>query len=217
MAIQRIFNNAVNITDTGNVGIGTSSPDWKLQIIGTTKAGDDDTNYTLLGNDGTISFTGTAGLTIPHLMQSDSTDQAIADPKVAQVITFDTDVHHSMITRTSSSRFTITKAGSYLITFSGVTKGAINDYINVWLRVNGNDVVNSNTIYQYKSNGATAIVAVNFLEHFDVGDYFEFWTWGSSTGDSWDATAAVAANPGVTPARPACPSIIITANYIGKD
>lgn len=25
------------------------------------------------------------------------------------------------------------------------------------------------------------------------------------------------ANPGVTPARPACPSIIMTCNYVGKD
>jgi hypothetical protein len=63
------------------------------------------------------------GIVMPHLMQSDSTDQAIADVTTDQVITFDTDVHHHSITRTSSSRFTITKTGSYLITFSGVTQG----------------------------------------------------------------------------------------------
>lgn len=149
---------------------------------------------------------------LPHLMQSDSTDQAIADVTAAQVITFDTDVHHHMITRTSSSRFTIQKTGSYLITFSGVTLGVINEYIHIWLRINGSDVAASNTIYQYKSNNATTVVAVAFIEHFFEGDYFEFWTWGTNVGNKWDATAA-----GSTPTRPACPSIIITANFISAD
>lgn len=177
----------------------------------------DSLNYAQFSATGVLSFYGTAGVVIPHLMQSDTTDQAIADPTTDQVITFNTDVHHSGITRTSSSRFTITKEASYLITFSGVTMGAINEYIAVWLKINGNNVVNSNTLYQYKANNATAIVAVSFIDHFAVGDYFEFWTWGTSVNSKWDATAAVAANPGVTPARPACPSIIITANMVGKD
>lgn len=154
------------------------------------------------------------GIILPHLMQSDSTDQAITADGVTngQVITFDTDVHHHLITRTSSSRFTITKCGSYLICFSGVTMGTINEYIHVWLKVNGTNVANSNTIYQFKANNATTVVAVSFIEHLCVGDYFEFWTWGTSTGDKWDATAASA-----SPDRPACPSIIITANYVGAD
>lgn len=152
--------------------------------------------------------------TLPHLMQSDSTDQAIANVASAQVITFDTDVHHHMITRTSSSRFTIQKAGSYLITFSGVTIGVINKYIHIWLRVNGTDVASSNTIYQYKSNNATTVVAVSFIEHFLENDYFEFWTWGDDVGNKWDATAAAVA-PAVP--HPACPSIIITANFISAD
>jgi hypothetical protein len=116
------------------------------------------------------------------------------------VITFDTDVHHKFIDRTSSSRFTITKRGSYLISFSGVTTGVINERIEVWLRENGTDVI-----------------AVTFIEHLNPGDYFEFWTWGSNTSNKWDYTAAAAANPGVTPARPACPSIIITCNYVSAD
>lgn len=156
-------------------------------------------------------------ISLPHLMQSDSTDQAIADVTADQVITFDTDVHHHEITRTSSSRFTIQYRGSYLITFSGVTMGVINEYIAVWLKINGVNLADSNTIYQYKGNNATTVIAVSFIHHFEVGDYFEFWTWGSNVGNKWDATAAVAANPGVTPARPACPSIIITTNFISLD
>ncbi|MFA5381913.1 MAG: hypothetical protein WC356_02020 [Candidatus Micrarchaeia archaeon] len=170
------------------------------------------TNYTHFDSNGVIAFNGTASIVIPHLMQSDSTDQAIINASNAQIINFDTDVHHNGITRTDANTFTITKAGSYLICFSGVTQGVINEYIDVWLKKNSSYVANSNTIYQYKSNNATAIVAVSFIEHFAIGDTFEFWTWGSSTGDKWDATAA-----GTNPTRPACPSIIITANFVGND
>lgn len=157
-------------------------------------------------------------LRLPHMMQSDSTDQAIVATTAAQVITFDTDVHHKDITRTSSSRFTIVKRGSYLITFSGVALcSTAGKRIEVWLRINGADVAGSNTIYTFKSANANTVIAVSFLEHFGPDDYFEFWTWGDDTGAKWDATAAQAANPGVTPARPACPSIIMTCNYVSED
>jgi hypothetical protein len=178
----------------------------------------DGTNQTTISATGDISFEGTAGIIIPHLMQSDSTDQAIANVSNAQVVTFNTDVHHSGITRTSSSRFTITKEGSYLIAFSGVCIGAAGQTIEVWLRkgVTGGDpavdVVNSNTIYFFKTTGVAGLVAVTFIEHFASNEYFEFWTWGSAVTSKWDATVA-----GSTPTRPACPSIIITANYVGKD
>lgn len=158
-------------------------------------------------------------LVVPHMQQSDNTDQSITAAGVTggQVITFDTDVHHKDITRTSSSRFTIVYPGSYLICFSGVTMGAINEYIAVWLKKNGTNVANSNTLYQYKANNATTVIAVSFIERFERNDYFEFWTWGTSTSSKWDYTAAVAEVPGVTPARPACPSIIITAQFVSED
>jgi len=149
---------------------------------------------------------------MPHLMQSDSTDQAIANITLAQVITFNTDVHHSGFTRTSSSRFTIIKSGSYLITFSGMAVGVQGKVLQFWLKKNTAYVDNSNTSYTFKGTGTNAVVACSFIEHFDKGDYFEFWTWGDDTGCKWDAIAA-----GTDPTRPAIPSIIITANYSGKD
>lgn len=149
---------------------------------------------------------------IPHLMQSDSTDQAIANVNNAQVITFNTDVHHHNVTRTSSSRFTIAYAGSYMITFSGVAVGTTNKRLEVWLRVNDNDITNSNTPYMFKGTATIGIVAVSFIQHFEVGDYFEFWTWGDDVSCKWDATAA-----GSGPTRPAIPSIVITCDFVATD
>jgi hypothetical protein len=169
-------------------------------------------NHVKISPAGELSFEGTAGLIIPYMMQSDTTDQAIANVSNAQVLTFDTSDHIDGITKTSSSRFTIQKAGSYLISFSGIAVGATNKDIEVWLRVGGNDVANSNTKYTFKSTGGTAVIAVTFIYHFHVNDYFELWTWGNDTGNRWDATAA-----GTNPTRPATPSLIITCNYIAKD
>lgn len=161
-------------------------------------------------NLGTHDLTANAVYTnMPYLMQSDSTDQAIANITLAQVITFDTDVYHSGITRTSASRFTITQAGAYLICFSGIASGATGKVIEMWIRVSGNDIPASNTIYTFKGVGLTTIISVSFIQTFTAGQYLEFWTWGDAVTSKWDATAA-----GTTPTRPACPSIIMTCNKI---
>lgn len=153
-----------------------------------------------------------------HLMQSDNTDQNIASTTADQVITFDTDVHHYAIERTSSSRFTVRQDGSYLITFSAIVLSAVAGKIMaIWMKLNGNNVANSATYYTFKSANANTVVTVTFLYHFTSGNYFELWWWGNDTGIKLDFTAAVAANPGVTPAIPACPSIIMTCNYVGSD
>ena len=174
-------------------------------------------NYITTTVAGLMSLEGTAGIVLPHLMQSDSTDQAIADVNDEQVITFDTDVHHAGITRTSASRFTILKESSYLLSFSAVCVGASGRYIALWMKKNGTNVPASSTYYQFKSTGNRAIMTVTFIYHFEVNDYFEFWMWGDSLSNTLDAIAAVALNEGVTPAIPACPSIIMTCNYVGKD
>ena len=146
----------------------------------------------------------------PYLMQSDTTDQAIVNPANAQLITFDTDIYHQDITRTSSSRFTIVDAAAYLITFSGLAQSAVaGKIIGFWLKVSGTDVVGSLTNYTFKSTGATAVIAASFIQVFTAGQYLEFWTWGDDSGCKWDATAAAG-----SPTRPACPSIIITVNKI---
>jgi len=50
----------VTIALKGNVGIGTSTPDAKLQVVGDARIGADTTNYTEIKTDGEINLHGTA-------------------------------------------------------------------------------------------------------------------------------------------------------------
>jgi hypothetical protein len=155
-----------------------------------------------------------AGPLLPYAMASDSTTQSIANVANAQVITFDTSVLLSStgITRTSASRYTINKEGTYLITFSGIASLAAlpgNKNIEMWLRVDGADVPNSNTRVQLETAGTVMTMAVCFLYKFNAGQYIEFWTWGDDTDCRWLATAA-----GAGPVRPAVPSVIMTINMV---
>ena len=52
-----------NLSVVGNVGIGTDSPNAKLQVVGDTHLGADTTNYTEIKTDGEINLHGTARVT----------------------------------------------------------------------------------------------------------------------------------------------------------
>ena len=54
----------------GKLGIGTTTPDDTLQVVGTAKFGEDTTNYTHMGTNGNITFNGTAGFYPRRINQS---------------------------------------------------------------------------------------------------------------------------------------------------
>jgi len=54
--------NILSIDSTNSrIGIGTTTPDTKLQVVGNIKVGDDNTNYTNIGATGDQTFVGSAG------------------------------------------------------------------------------------------------------------------------------------------------------------
>ena len=90
------------VSTSGNLTIGGSSllgdgvTDTHA-ITGVTSIGDGGTtDYMSFTAAGIQQLNGAAGIVLPHLMQSDSTTQAVATANIAQKITFDTDVHHSL-------------------------------------------------------------------------------------------------------------------------
>jgi len=217
-----IYSLGGNSAHVGNLRIGdTTVPTNKLEVNGASIFGDGGTtDYTSISATGNITLNGTAGIALPHLMQSDSGDQQIASAVEEQIIDFDTDGHHHEITRTDSNTFTITKEGSYLLTFSAMaicSTAAPGSKLAIWMKKNGTNVPSSSTYYTFKGQNANTVITVTFVYHFEVDDYFEFWMYGDDTNIRLDAIAAVADSDGVTPAIPACPSIIMTCNYTGID
>ncbi len=143
-------------------------------------------------------------LSTPHLCLLDTTTQTIGAAGTPQLVTFDTQVMASKIVKTSTSRFTVNEAGTYLVEVSAhVTAGVANKILDLWARVNGTDVANSNTKTTVVNNEVKAL-ALSFTLTMTAGQYLELWMNGDDTSLNLIAYAA-----GTTPTRPVTPSIRI--------
>lgn len=144
-------------------------------------------------------------LSKPHLSTLDTTTQTIAVANTPQVVTFNTAIQNDKITRTSSSRFTFIEAGEYsLILNAEVTAGAANKTADIWLRVSGTDVANSNRKRTIVNNETGSLLLSGITITVTAGQYIEVWFSGDSTTVSLPAYAA-----GVTPTRPVTPSVLL--------
>jgi hypothetical protein len=187
------------------IGVGTTANDGTGDPIRTA--------FQSCNSNFTELYTGSAVL--PFGMFSSAATQRISNSSTAQVIVFATTEILSGLTKTSTSRFTLDAAGTYLITFSGIADtgagGGTGKHIEIWLAVGGSYVANSNTRIQIPNEATEMTVAVSFLYTFAATNYFELFCSGDDTNVGWLATAA-----GTSPTRPACPSVIMTVNKISN-
>jgi hypothetical protein len=160
-------------------------------------------------------------LLTPYNQFTSSTDQTAANTYTAYPVTYDTSDFTDTITLVSSSRITVGHAGVYQFTFSIQFENTTNSTQNVsiWFRKNGTDIASSNSSFGLaarKSAGVAAgLIAVTpFMVNLAANDYIELVWHTADTGVSIQAIPAVAASPGVTPAIPATPSVILTVRFI---
>lgn len=106
------------------------------------------------------------------------------------------------------SRITFDHAGTYNIQFSAqfhhTSGGGAGQTVNVWFRLNGNDIANSDTKLTVQSNAPYAVAAWNFIVSVAAGDYVEI-MWLTDNANIILEHEAVTAN------HPSIPSVIITA------
>lgn len=139
--------------------------------------------------------------------------QSNAGATAANTMTFNTTDLSNGVSVVSNSRITIANAGIYNIEFSAQLQKASggDDYVDIWLSKNGNNVANTNTTVHLVSNPGYGVAAWNFLVQANAGDYYEL-KWHSS-----DTTMQLlAAAAGTNPTRPAIPSVILSVSQISS-
>ena len=105
--------------------------------------------------------------------------------------------------------------GVYNIQFSTQLLNYTNaeDNVTVWFKKNNVDIPESASIEQvnakHGSNPGATIMALNFVDSFNAGDYFELY-WASNSGNTVLATYP----PGTSPTHPASPSLILTVTFV---
>jgi hypothetical protein len=112
------------------------------------------------------------------------------------------------VTLVASTQFTVSKTGNYTINYTiqfDKTAGGTAANIDIWLRLNGTDVADSNSNFTISNNNAAQVIAANYTLIMTAGDYLEL-AWHSPS-----ANAELLAVPAqVGPVRPASPSVRVT-------
>lgn len=138
--------------------------------------------------------------------------QSITNAANALAISYNTQIDVNGLTVTDGTKIGFTDTGFYAFTFSAIghhSGSSSAKWLNVFIKKNNALVDDSSTIIAVSKDEPTLIAATFTFEVASLSDYFEFWLAGEETGCEILATPAQAAVPNVSPAMPACPSIIV--------
>lgn len=160
-------------------------------------------------------------LSTPYNQFTSDQDQTGA-VATATAVTFNTDEFPGSISIVSNSRITFGERGIYLLNYSLAFTNPTNDAqdIDIWYRYEGTDIANSNsrfTIPARKNAGNNSyLIAVTpyMISVVADNDYVELMFRVTDATVTLEHLAAVSASPGVTPAIPATPSVILTVQFI---
>jgi hypothetical protein len=161
-------------------------------------------------------------LNTPYNQLTSNQDQTAASVANAYAITLNGSDFPDGISVVSNSRITFAQPGIYNITYSIQFKNTDNSShdVDIWFRQNGTDLANSNSRFSLparKSSGDPShLIAVTpvMVDITAANQYIEIMWRVSNTAVSIEHYPAVAASPGVTPAIPATPSVIVGVTFI---
>ena len=161
-------------------------------------------------------------ISTPYNQLISNTDQTAASVANAYAITYDVEEYPDGISVVSNSQITFAQPGIYNIVYSIQFKNTNNDLetIDVWFRLDGTDIADSNTRFAIPARKSTGdpsyLVAVTpiMVDIETANQYVEIMWRVSNTAVSIEHLPAVAASPGVTPAIPATPSVIVGITFV---
>ena len=208
--ISEVVNNLLNgkINSTGlitlNSGGATStdlfderiSPDSKIIVLPASASAENDT--------------------APYALLLCTAGQTAASPNTAYALGMNTVQMASGVTVVSNTRITVANKGVYNVQFSAQLSNEDNAQhnVDVWFRVNGTDVPNSNSIFTVPERKSASIFGkvigtVNTFLDLDEGDYVEL-VWSTPSTQVKVQTVGTQTSP----TRPATPCLIVTVNYV---
>lgn len=160
-------------------------------------------------------------LSTPYNQFTSDQDQTGA-VATATAVTFNTDEFPDSISIVNNSEITFGQSGIYLLTYSLAFTNPTNDAqdIDIWYRYEGTDIANSNSKFSVPARKSTGnnsyLIAVTpyIVDIPNDGDQVQLMFRVTNASVTLEHLAAVAANPGVTPAIPATPSAILTVQFI---
>ena len=155
-------------------------------------------------------------LQLPYGNFYNTTDQSAASTTTAYAITLNSSSLSNGVSVQNSSQITVTQSGIYNVQFSVQLSNDDNapQDIDIWFRVNGTDVDQSNTRFglsQRKGVGDPyhTVGTVNLLLDLVANDYVQLMWRSSNTSARIEAYSA-----GTSPTRPAIPSVIVTVTFV---
>jgi hypothetical protein len=160
-------------------------------------------------------------LSTPYNQITSDQDQTGA-VATATAVTFNTNEFPGSISIVSNSRITFGEKGIYLFNYSLAFTNPTNDAqdIDIWYRYKGTDIANSNSKFSIPARKSTGnnsyLIAVTpyTINIVADNDYVELMFRVTDATVTLEHLAAVAAAPGVTPAIPATPSVILTIQFV---
>ena len=146
----------------------------------------------------------------------DTTIQTNTDNTAEQIMTFNTVDSASGISIVAGSKITVSRAGTYNLQFSAQLDKTDSgqDTVEIWLKKNGQPLAWSNTSIDANNNNAKVVPAWNFVLPLAAGDWLQLAWWSADSALRLYAQTAQAEVPGVSPARPASPSVILTVTGV---
>lgn len=158
----------------------------------------------------------------PYNQIISNSDQTAASVANAYAITYDVEDYPDGISIASSSHIVFDQPGIYNVAYSIQLKNTNNDLetVDIWLRKDGTDVANTNTRFAIPARKSTGdpsyLVAVTpiMVDITAANQYIQIMWRVSNTAVTIEQLPAVTASPGVTPAIPATPSVIVGVTFI---
>jgi hypothetical protein len=118
----------------------------------------------------------------------------------------------------NKTQITIGTTGTYNLQFSAQLYnsggGGSGNTINIWLRKNGTDIPDTNTRVTVQSNNPYVVAAWNFVGTYVSNDYLQLMWSTDNLNIILNYDPSNAAVPGVQPAHPIVPSVIVTCTQV---